>query len=99
MWIIRNISNTAFYTINCITIFNISNSKEEFILDNSITENYHPFKSDSNLFSNDISFLIELRAKPQIIEIIKEKHLEEISENISIQDKKIISFPIVTKNI
>jgi len=58
------------------------------ILDNSFTENYHPFKSDSNLFSNDIYFLIELRAKPQIIEIIKEKHLEEISENISIQDKK-----------
>ena len=57
-------------------------------MDNPLIESYHPFKSDSNLFSNDISFLIELRAKPQIIEIIKEKHLEEISENISIQDKK-----------
>ena len=33
-------------------------------------------------------FLLELRAKPQILEIIKEKHLEEISEKISIQDKK-----------
>lgn len=51
-------------------------------------ENDHPFKSDSNLFSNDISFLIELRAKPQILEIIKKKHLEEISEEISIEDKK-----------
>ena len=57
-------------------------------MDNPLIESYHPFKSDSNLFSNDISFLIELRAKPQIIEIIKEKHLEEISESISIQDKK-----------
>ena len=57
-------------------------------MDNLFIENYHPFKSDSNLFSNDISFLIELRAKPQIIEIIKKKHLEEISEEISIEDKK-----------
>lgn len=51
-------------------------------------ENDHPFKSDTNLFSNDISFLVELRAKPQILEIIKEKHLDEISDEISIEDKK-----------
>lgn len=57
-------------------------------MDNLFIENDHPFKSDSNLFNNDISFLIELRAKPQILEIIEKKHLEEISEEISIDDKK-----------
>jgi AraC-like DNA-binding protein len=46
------------------------------------------FKSDMNIFNNDISFLIELRAKPQIFEIIKQKHISEISDEISIQDKK-----------
>jgi len=57
-------------------------------LDNSFIENDHPFKSDYSLFSNNISFLIELRAKPQILEIIEEKHLAEISENISIENKR-----------
>jgi AraC-like DNA-binding protein len=41
-----------------------------------------------NIFNNDISFLIKLRAKPQILEIVKKKHLDEISDEISIQDKK-----------
>lgn len=46
------------------------------------------FISDMNIFNNDISFLIELRAKPQILEIIKKKHLDEIEDEISIEDKK-----------
>lgn len=46
------------------------------------------FKSDMSIFNNDISFLIELRAKPQILEIVKQKHLAEISDEIPIQDKK-----------
>ena len=46
------------------------------------------FISDMNIFNNDISFLIKLRAKPQILEIVKKKHLDEISDEISIQDKK-----------
>lgn len=46
------------------------------------------FKSDMNIFNNDISFLIELRAKPQILEIVKQKHLVEIADEIPIQDKK-----------
>lgn len=54
---------------------------EEIILDNS-------FMSDMSIFNNDISFLIKLRAKPQILEIVKKKHLDEISDEISIQDKK-----------
>lgn len=41
-----------------------------------------------SIFNNDISFLIKLRAKPQILEIVKKKHLDEISDEISIQDKK-----------
>lgn len=44
--------------------------------------------SDMSIFNNDISFLIKLRAKPQILEIVKKKHLDEISDEISIQDKK-----------
>lgn len=44
--------------------------------------------SDMNIFNNDISFLIELRAKPQILEIITKKHLDEIEDEISIEDKK-----------
>nr|WP_241393353.1 helix-turn-helix domain-containing protein [Clostridium saccharoperbutylacetonicum] len=51
------------------------------ILDNS-------FISDMNIFNNNISFLIKLRAKPQILEIIEKKHLDEISEEISIEDKR-----------
>jgi len=54
---------------------------EEIILDNS-------FISDMSIFNNDISFLIKLRAKPQILEIVKKKHLDEIFDEISIQDKK-----------
>lgn len=54
---------------------------EEITLDNS-------FISDMSIFNNDISFLIKLRAKPQILEIVKKKHLDEISDEISIQDKK-----------
>ncbi|CUU45372.1 helix-turn-helix domain-containing protein [Clostridium beijerinckii] len=46
------------------------------------------FMSDMSIFNNDISFLIKLRAKPQILEIVKKKHLDEISDEISIQDKK-----------
>ncbi|OCA99481.1 helix-turn-helix domain-containing protein [Clostridium beijerinckii] len=46
------------------------------------------FISDISIFNNDISFLIKLRAKPQILEIVKKKHLDEISDEISIQDKK-----------
>jgi AraC-like DNA-binding protein len=46
------------------------------------------FKSDSNIFNNDISFLIKLRAKPQILEVVKQKHFQEISDEISIEDKK-----------
>nr|WP_242965969.1 AraC family transcriptional regulator [Clostridium chromiireducens] len=41
-----------------------------------------------SIFNNDISFLIELRAKPQILEIVTQKHLAEISDEIPIQDKK-----------
>lgn len=54
---------------------------EEITLDNS-------FISDMSIFNNDISFLIKLRAKPQILEIVKKKHSDEISDEISIQDKK-----------
>ncbi|MDR3596970.1 AraC family transcriptional regulator [Clostridium sp.] len=46
------------------------------------------FTSDMNIFNNDISFLIKLRAKPQILEIVIKKHSEEISEEISIEDKR-----------
>lgn len=44
--------------------------------------------SDMSIFNNDISSLIKLRAKPQILEIVKKKHLDEISDEISLQDKK-----------
>lgn len=44
--------------------------------------------SDMNIFNNDIYFLIQLRAKPQILEIVKKKHLDEIEDEISIEDKK-----------
>lgn len=46
------------------------------------------FKSDSNLFNNDITFLIELRAIPAILDILKDKHLNELKDGISIEDKK-----------
>lgn len=69
---------------------------------NSTTENDLSFKSDSNLFSNDICFLIELRAKPQILDIIKRKHINEISDEISMEDKRndlIIWNAIYTKEV
>lgn len=46
------------------------------------------FKSDINIFNNDISFFIKLRSKPQILHLIKQKHLVEISDEISIEDKR-----------
>ncbi|WP_315071301.1 AraC family transcriptional regulator [uncultured Clostridium sp.] len=46
------------------------------------------FISDMNIFNNDLSFLIKLRDKPQILKIISAKHVEEISEEISIEDKR-----------
>ena len=46
------------------------------------------FKSDMNIFNTDISFLIKLRAKPQILDIVKKKHLKEAYEKISILDKR-----------
>lgn len=68
------------------------------------------FISDMNIFNNDVSFLIKLRAKPQILEIILKKHTEEVSEGISIEDKrndliiwnamytrKIVEYGILTK--
>jgi AraC-like DNA-binding protein len=41
-----------------------------------------------NIFNNDISFLIKLRAKSQILEIVSKKHIIEIAEEISIEDKR-----------
>lgn len=46
------------------------------------------FLSDVNIFSNKISFLIELHAKPEIIYITQNKHKNEIENGISIADKK-----------
>ena len=46
------------------------------------------FLSDTNIFSNKISFLIELHAKPEIIYIIQDKHKNEIENEISITDKR-----------
>ena len=46
------------------------------------------FLSDINIFSNRISFLIKLHAKHEIIYIIKNKHKDEIENEISITDKK-----------
>lgn len=62
----------------------------------------NPFASDKNIFNSDISFLIQLRAKPDIIYIIKQKHKDEIDEQISIVDKRndlIIWNAIYTKEI
>lgn len=62
----------------------------------------NPFASDKNIFNSDISFLIQLRAKPDIIYIIKQKHKDEIENQISIIDKKndlIIWNAIYTKEI
>lgn len=46
------------------------------------------FKSDNNIFNNRIIFLIGLRAKPEIMEIVNHKHINEKIDEISIQDKK-----------
>lgn len=46
------------------------------------------FLSDINIFSNRISFLIDLHAKPEIIYIIKNKHRIEIEDGTSLTDKK-----------
>ena len=46
------------------------------------------FLSDVNIFSNKISFLIELHAKPEIKNITQNKHRDEIENGISITDKK-----------
>lgn len=63
---------------------------------------YEHFKSDKNIFSNDISFLIKLRDKPGIIHLTKEKHKEEIEEEVSIENKRndlLIWNAIYTKEI
>lgn len=46
------------------------------------------FLSDINIFSNKISFLIDLHAKPEIIYIIQNKHKSEIEDGTSTTDKK-----------
>lgn len=47
------------------------------------------FLSDNNIFSNNISFLIELHAKPEIINIVRNKHKNELIDEIDINEKKI----------
>lgn len=47
------------------------------------------FLSDINIFSNKISFLIELHAKPEILEIVKTKHKNELIDEINPNEKKI----------
>lgn len=47
------------------------------------------FLSDINIFSNRISFLIELHAKPEILYIVKNKHKNELFDEISTNEKKI----------
>jgi len=64
--------------------------------------NFDNFISDINIFSNKISELIKLRDKPKIIEIIKEKHFFEASNEISIENKRndlIIWNAVYTKEI
>jgi AraC-like DNA-binding protein len=46
------------------------------------------FESDAYLFNNDIFFLIEARAKDQIVSLVKEKHERELVEGLSVADKK-----------
>ncbi|MDO5517860.1 MAG: AraC family transcriptional regulator [Clostridium sp.] len=46
------------------------------------------FLSDINIFSNKISFLIELHAKPEIIYIIQNKHKSEVEDGMPTADKK-----------
>lgn len=50
------------------------------------------FLSDINIFSNRISFLIELHAKPEILDIIKTKHKNELIDEISTNEKKVDLF-------
>lgn len=47
------------------------------------------FLSDINIFSNRISFLIELHAKPQILYIVQTKHKNELIDEITANEKKI----------
>ena len=47
------------------------------------------FLSDINIFSNKITFLIELHAKPEILEIVKTKHKNELIDEINPNEKKI----------
>jgi AraC-like DNA-binding protein len=46
------------------------------------------FESDGYLFNNDIFFLIEARAKAEIIMLIKDKHARELKESLSVSDKR-----------
>ncbi len=50
------------------------------------------FLSDLNIFSNKISFLIELHDKPEIIHIVKTKHKNELIDEISTNEKKVELF-------
>ena len=47
---------------------------------------YEHFKSDVHIFSNDILFLIDLKAKPQILEIAMDKHKRELADQLSIEN-------------
>lgn len=63
---------------------------------------YEHFKSDINIFNNNISFLIDLRDKPAIIEIVRNKHKKELEEKLNVVDKKndlLIWNAIYTKEI
>lgn len=63
---------------------------------------YEHFKSDVHIFSNDILFLIDLKAKPQILEIAIDKHKGELIDQLSIENKRtdlVIWNAIYTKEI
>ena len=63
---------------------------------------YEHFKSDVHIFSNDILFLIDLKAKPQILEIAMDKHKRELADQLSIENKRtdlLIWNAIYTKEI
>ncbi|QAA34022.1 helix-turn-helix domain-containing protein [Clostridium manihotivorum] len=46
------------------------------------------FRSDIYLFIDDIFFLIDCKAKPEILEKISEKHLNEKEISLSVEDKR-----------
>lgn len=50
------------------------------------------FLSDLNIFSNKISFLIELHDKPEILHIVKTKQKNELIDEISTNEKKVDLF-------